>query len=811
MLPLGLLNAAQGHPMLVELKNGETLNGHLISCDTWMNLTLKEVVQTNPEVEEGAALFNEAEVIEEEAVPEVAPDVEEEEVEEGKQQIPDASNNTEAGESHIIKVSSGEPGQLSKLNLKQLYWKHSEITGTAKSVNSKTFDARTPPTVRILRPLTKTVSRRCLCTTRRLNDSKIRFIRKNAPPWIGRRANQFEEENGFFSSDQDPSSNLSNQVAYFLDGLDKDQSRPEKKTLHTIGSKISDNEIQRHKSPCQLIESPQIPELVQNPLEATNNYHEQLHIRPESEKETDKYVPSPNYTASRSSGFKVHRGRRSSELLDEELYEELRRAGTAGDYHRIREVLRILIQERGVKPDRRHYQALLLANINAQHGSPVEVARVLEDMEDEGIVLDSAAYHTIIKVLAVHPDYLVRRQVMEELRQRWFTLSNDGWHDVIVGLLREKQLELAVETLQSVQQEGIRVQPWLYDLVIFNLCDVGEYDEALSILRFRVDNGEQLISGNVWHYLLDTASRAFHHAATLFVWRRRVGTSYLNPSSGMCLNVLHTAARHGNVRLATDVIRVLSNRNQPLQLYHYEALIEAYVPAQLRTAFTLLALMASSGTPPAVSSTRPIFLHLCESSHLPDAALAILRQVAKHRRNLPAEAVNVVIEAYIYHNKMDQALDTYKTLHTFCPSGPVISTFNTLFRGCRGRKNTAMFLASEMVALKVRPDALTYDRLILVCLEAQVEEEGFEDAWRYLEEMRGAGWWPRSGTAMALAKKCCLMGDERIWRLQGDDYDEEGIAGSVIQRMIDRNWMKAGSGHGRSWDSAKREDEDVWT
>jgi U6 snRNA-associated Sm-like protein LSm4 len=35
--------------MLVELKNGETLNGHLIACDTWMNLTLKEVVQTNSE------------------------------------------------------------------------------------------------------------------------------------------------------------------------------------------------------------------------------------------------------------------------------------------------------------------------------------------------------------------------------------------------------------------------------------------------------------------------------------------------------------------------------------------------------------------------------------------------------------------------------------------------------------------------------------------------------------------------------------------------------------------------------------------
>ncbi|EER39484.1 small nuclear ribonucleoprotein [Histoplasma capsulatum var. duboisii H88] len=49
MLPLGLLAAAQGHPMLVELKNGETLNGHLVNCDNWMNLILKEVVQTSPE------------------------------------------------------------------------------------------------------------------------------------------------------------------------------------------------------------------------------------------------------------------------------------------------------------------------------------------------------------------------------------------------------------------------------------------------------------------------------------------------------------------------------------------------------------------------------------------------------------------------------------------------------------------------------------------------------------------------------------------------------------------------------------------
>ncbi|KAI0629696.1 hypothetical protein C8Q77DRAFT_1220301 [Trametes polyzona] len=48
-LPLSLLNAAQNKPMLVELKNGETFNGHLVNCDNFMNITLREVYQTSAE------------------------------------------------------------------------------------------------------------------------------------------------------------------------------------------------------------------------------------------------------------------------------------------------------------------------------------------------------------------------------------------------------------------------------------------------------------------------------------------------------------------------------------------------------------------------------------------------------------------------------------------------------------------------------------------------------------------------------------------------------------------------------------------
>ncbi|KAI9175490.1 hypothetical protein H9P43_006851 [Blastocladiella emersonii ATCC 22665] len=49
MLPLSLLNAANGKPVRVELKNGESYNGTLSATDHFMNLTLRDVICTSAE------------------------------------------------------------------------------------------------------------------------------------------------------------------------------------------------------------------------------------------------------------------------------------------------------------------------------------------------------------------------------------------------------------------------------------------------------------------------------------------------------------------------------------------------------------------------------------------------------------------------------------------------------------------------------------------------------------------------------------------------------------------------------------------
>ena len=47
MLPLTLLKTAENHPMLTELKNGDTYNGRLVSCNVFMNICLRDVICTS--------------------------------------------------------------------------------------------------------------------------------------------------------------------------------------------------------------------------------------------------------------------------------------------------------------------------------------------------------------------------------------------------------------------------------------------------------------------------------------------------------------------------------------------------------------------------------------------------------------------------------------------------------------------------------------------------------------------------------------------------------------------------------------------
>jgi pentatricopeptide repeat protein len=85
-----------------------------------------------------------------------------------------------------------------------------------------------------------------------------------------------------------------------------------------------------------------------------------------------------------------------------------------------------------------------------------------------------------------------------------------------------------------------------------------------------------------------------------------------------------------------------------------------------------------------------------------------------------------------------------------------------------------------MVSMKVRPDCLSYDRILLVCLGV----DDYEDAMRYYDEMRGQGFTPRKGTLVTLVKTLAKAGDPRTAQVL-DDIEKMGLATTRL-----RGWLK---------------------
>ena len=199
--------------------------------------------------------------------------------------------------------------------------------------------------------------------------------------------------------------------------------------------------------------------------------------------------------------------------------------------------------------------------------------------------------------------------------------------------------------------------------------------------------------------------------------------------------------------------------------------------------------MKGAGLEPDEASTRAIYLYLTHGSATTEEALRILISLRQEGRTVPTAAVDCIIQASIFLNDLPQAIKHYKALHTVSPSGPSTATFNALLRGCKRarKKDQAMFLASEMLALKIRPDALTYDRLLLVCLT----QDDYEDAFRYLEEMKAQGFQPRQGTYNAMVRKCTERQDERARGLI-QEMEEFGLETAKTGRWMKNNWKGVG-------------------
>jgi pentatricopeptide repeat protein len=249
------------------------------------------------------------------------------------------------------------------------------------------------------------------------------------------------------------------------------------------------------------------------------------------------------------------------------------------------------------------------------------------------------------------------------------------------------------------------------------------------------------------------------------------------------------------VHLATDVFRILTERGMVFNSHHYELLVTTYLSANdLNAALSVLLIMVNANLKVNAGTCQPLFWYLRREgpgeTSRPMAAFNMLQDFEASGRKVPTAAINACMQASIALERLEEAIEIYKALHTVSHSGPDTQTFNVLFRGCHMniRKELAMFFANEMIQLGLRPDRLTYDRLILVCLQA----DDLEDALLYYEEMRSmkakpgsaAMMQPRRITWELLILQCVEKSDERAVALLRDYKELQEEPRVAVERAV---------------------------
>ncbi|KAL1648928.1 hypothetical protein SLS61_006660 [Didymella pomorum] len=503
------------------------------------------------------------------------------------------------------------------------------------------------------------------------------------------------------------------------------------------------------------------------------------------------------------------------------LYEDLRDAGAKGQFEEVMKIANVLIQDRGQRPDQAMYAAVLHSFADAQNGTAGKVRKVLEEMgfwsdeaalKSEGkdkVDLDVRGCENVLQALAVHPDYLLRAEVLEYMREKWYTLSDRAHCFVVAGLLRDRLFEQALEMLDDMCRKKVRVDDWVWSEAMWLLLEFGEVEEAFYVLGLKESVSEGTpgaaygvkLSNALWGAMLDAAAQQQLHDAARIVWTTQVQPGYLKPPTGTCLQVLSLASRHGDIALATDVFRILTSRETLFTTHHYELLIATYLGASaLNDALSVILIMVDANLKVDSGTCHPLFLYLRsappppvqtvidehgaekeEALSMPMHAFTLLQSFEAQGRKIPTALVNCCIQAAVALGSLPEALDINKALHTVAASGPNTETFNILFRGCsqHARKDLAMYLANEMISLNLRPDRITYDRLITVCASSS----DLNDAVNYFEEMRNAGLRPRRGTYEMLLNKLVDKDDERCVAVLRD-YKEEAEMVSPVERRI---------------------------
>ncbi|KAK1782539.1 hypothetical protein QBC45DRAFT_402476 [Copromyces sp. CBS 386.78] len=457
------------------------------------------------------------------------------------------------------------------------------------------------------------------------------------------------------------------------------------------------------------------------------------------------------------------------------IYEALRELRNHhGQHGKIRPIIQFLLNNRKEKPNPFIYESLVVANWDIT-GSADELGFIFDSMVTAGVEPSIGVLQSALKALAVHPDYLLRTDILRSLEAKGARPDKQARFSVTLGLLRDGQFEKALDMLDELVYSDQWVPAWIYEIFIYTLSRRGFIEEAVRVMQVRLKARKQNTPSHTlplgtWYFLLDECSRALHYEGTRLVWDHLVQKRVVNPPDGVVINVLNTASRHQDADLATRAIELLAERGVRLGLHHYEALVECYAyNGDLQNALQVLCIMEGADIPPEAASTRSIFLLFRRSPELLNSVKEMMENLKAAGYKIPIATVNVVLEAICEEEPtVDKASGMYRDLLQLCSSGPDLRTFQVLLQKAQSAQ-TVQDLESEMLMYTLKPTRDMYEHFV----RCSAADGDLNTAFKYLAKMELAPlarntsrrMWISHPTLVQLLKRCFKEMDPRAWAI----------------------------------------------
>ncbi|KAH7108284.1 hypothetical protein BKA62DRAFT_681732 [Auriculariales sp. MPI-PUGE-AT-0066] len=434
---------------------------------------------------------------------------------------------------------------------------------------------------------------------------------------------------------------------------------------------------------------------------------------------------------------------------------------------------------------------------HAEEGKVVEALHTFVHMKNIQVLPSRETYHSIIRAfahncmydeaLAIFTDminmgfhatpqtfaYLIQSAnnsdnqavdyILDLMRQSQVPMDSAIFHALISRHAMRKELEMCIQRLNDMIGWGA---PASLDTIAAIIILASEQDNprlAHDIAASFEASSSRRITAHLWMNILMSSAEGLYIEGTEAAWNQVVTEHGIAPDEGLCLAVLHCAARHGHSELASLVIEQLRFMGAHIQEYHLAPLVEAFVVAgQLKIAMQTLSFMRSHGTPPTMQTASSIIAYITDGTSIEriDAAFNMLDDLHVDAGVVDIVAMNAVVAAAVAMGEFARAVGIYNSAGDWGIK-PDVETFKIVLGGClvqKKREHTARIF-EHMEKFNIVLDADIHEALIKI--ELLAIDGYYEDAFWRLEEMKGAGFKVPKKLYEELAKTCVNHKDIR--------------------------------------------------